>query len=338
MHLFPSKPNARSPLATCPLRLTNLRLINLPLSIFLSALFVSCDAQVNTSPDDTYQRSHPEAFANYWYAGTAEINHFDLTQNRYGEPRDGDAVLIYVTEDFLTKEQVKKESGDGDAVSVLKLNFTKKFITGIYDYSIMTSIFTPVDYMKNPVTLKASFSSQDWCGQSFGQMNMKDGKLNYEVRSYFQAEGDVNTAIDATYLEEDIWTRIRLEPQMLPLGKIKMVPSQEFMRLYHKELEAYDAVAQLMLQVNENRGNNAKELYIYTLKFPDLDRELRIRCESKFPFKVLGWEEILNASTTEKMTVTTATLTETIKNPYWQNNSNKKEALRDSLGLRYEMR
>ena len=62
-------------------------------------------------------------FNDYWYAGKAEITRYELQQARYGELRKGDAVLIFVTEDFLTDKQVKYEFGDsGKATSVLKLN------------------------------------------------------------------------------------------------------------------------------------------------------------------------------------------------------------------------
>lgn len=305
------------------------------LLILLSFLaLISCEAQVNTSPDDPYQASHPEAFAKYWYAGDAEINHYELDQARYGEVRIGEAVLIFVTEDFLAKEQVKKEFGDKPATSVLKLNFMKKFITGIYDYSIMTSAFTPIEFRKFPSTLKVTFSAQDWCGQSFGQMNLRDRKLNFQTRSYFQAEGDMDQSLDATYIEDDIWNRMRLEPQTLPLGKIEMVPSLEFIRLKHKELKAYTCEANLFLQVNDDKAGG--EFYSYQLTYPELDRKLVVTCESRFPFKILGWKETWNASSSDPQ-ISEARLTKTVKKPYWILHSNKEKALRDSLGLRYQI-
>ncbi len=305
--------------------------------IFLLFIFTACDGQVNTSANNSLEQSLPDEFSKYWYAGKAELNHFDLSQIRYGEKRQGEAVLIYVTEDFLTEEQVKREFSDAKSVSVLKLNYLKKFITGIYDYSIMTSIFTPIEFRKHPATLKLTFSSQDWCGQSFAQMNMRNGKLNYEQRSYFQAEGDISESIVATYVEEDVWTRMRLEPQMLPLGKIKMVPSLEFMRLNHKDLKAYDAVATLVLQVNETNTKGEKELYIYSISYPELDRTLKIACQSIFPYKILSWEETENASDPSKAMITKAVSTNLKRLPYWELNKNANQSYRDSLGLKYKL-
>ena len=42
-----------------------------------------------------------KAFKTYWYAGEAEISSYKLEQERYGEMRDGHAILVYVTEDFF---------------------------------------------------------------------------------------------------------------------------------------------------------------------------------------------------------------------------------------------
>ncbi|MGB2232526.1 MAG: septum formation inhibitor Maf, partial [Flavobacteriaceae bacterium] len=82
-------------------------------------------------------RTLTKAFKKYWFAGAAEISSYTLTQSRYGELRSGDAVLIYVTEDFLPNTQVKANNSGENTIKVLKLNATKNFKTGIYPYSIM---------------------------------------------------------------------------------------------------------------------------------------------------------------------------------------------------------
>ncbi|MBW1902875.1 MAG: septum formation inhibitor Maf, partial [Deltaproteobacteria bacterium] len=113
-----------------------------------------------------YNRPTGEEFNNYWFQGLAEISRFDLEQARYGEIHKGDAVLIYVTEEFFTDKQVKSELGkQPGAVPVLKLNFVRNFITGIYPYSMMSSIFTPVNRRQHPQSLKVTTSIQEWCGQ-----------------------------------------------------------------------------------------------------------------------------------------------------------------------------
>ncbi|MCA1761410.1 MAG: septum formation inhibitor Maf [Cryomorphaceae bacterium] len=308
---------------------------NILSTIFVLLVLTACEAQVEPNTQPSAEVQQPENFGDYWYAGEAEIAKYNLTQSRYGQERRGDAVLIFVTEDFLPEKQVKKEFGEKEGISVLKLNKLKKFVTGIYDYSIMTSVFTPIDYRVYPATMKTTFSSQDWCGQSMGQMNLRSGKLQYQVRSYFQAEGDKDISLDATYIEEDVWTRIRLEPQMLPRGEIDMVPSQEYLRLHHRELKPYKAKASLVLQVNDDKAEN-REFYIYKITYPELDRTLEIICESEFPFEILEWSETLSGK--EEKEVTTATLSTKIRAPYWEYNSNENKALRDSLGLVFDLK
>ena len=41
-----------------------------------------------------------EQFKAHWFDGYAEISSYSIDQSRYGEIREGNAVLIYVTEDF----------------------------------------------------------------------------------------------------------------------------------------------------------------------------------------------------------------------------------------------
>lgn len=94
-------------------------------------------------------------FTDYWYSGKAELSSYELKQSRYGEIRTGEVVLVFVTEPFSLKKQVKLDNptkAGKDNVSVLKLNQVRKFKTGIYDYSIMTSTFTPVDLLEHPNT------------------------------------------------------------------------------------------------------------------------------------------------------------------------------------------
>jgi len=134
-------------------------------------------------------------FNDYWYAGEAEITSYELVQARYGEKRNGQAVLIFVTEDFLPDLQVKDESSSGEGISVLKLNYTKKFYTGIYPYSMMSSVFTPVKNEDYPSTLKVSTSSQEWCGHTYLQVNHENEAYRVTGHSYFESEADQETII-----------------------------------------------------------------------------------------------------------------------------------------------
>ncbi|MDH3649991.1 MAG: hypothetical protein OEQ53_09920, partial [Saprospiraceae bacterium] len=75
--------------------------------------------------------SQDSPWAEYWYAGTAELNVFEVEQARYNEVHPGQTVLVFVTEDFLTDKQVKNESAPKkQSTSVLKTNLIRNFTTG----------------------------------------------------------------------------------------------------------------------------------------------------------------------------------------------------------------
>lgn len=258
-------------------------------------------------------------FKEYWYTGEAEITSYQLEQVRYGELRDGKAVLVFVTEDFLPKQQVKADNYGKDNSPILKLNATKNFNTGIYPYTIMQSTFYPVSNTKH--ALKLSCSIQEWCGHVYTQLN---NRAQFEVmsHSYFENEADQKFEINKTILENELWTQLRLDPSSLPTGNLEVIPSLEFIRLKHVELKAYNAKAEL----NDST---------YTISYPELDRSLTIHFNGKFPYDILGWEEQFKSGfgINAKSLTTTATKLKTIKSAYWSKNSNANEVLRDTLGL-----
>jgi hypothetical protein len=294
-------------------------------SVLFSLLFptlVAASCQQNGSGDKTYER---DDFKQYWYAGKAEVNSYNLVQSRYGEPRKGKAVLIFVTEDFSERKQVKLDDpskASNDKVSVLKLNFTKNFITGIYPYSMMQSVFTPVVRTEHPASLKLSMSSQEWCGHVYTQINLRNGKYDVSSYSYFEQEGDAKFSLKKTLLEDEIWNLIRLDPNGLPIGNIEIIPGLFFTRLRHLELKPESATASL---------SKSGDTIIYSISVPGHSRTLTIMYEDKFPHKILGWTEQFKER--EVMQETKASLDETLTIDYWTKNKNEFQYLRDSLNL-----
>jgi hypothetical protein len=274
----------------------------------------------NTAPK---RNTLSEEFKNYWYAGKAEITSYKLEQARYGELREGKAVLIYVTEPFLADKQVKADQSNPNNVSVLKLNSTKNFITGIYPYSIMNSSFYPV--ADNQHAIKLTTSIQEWCGQVYAQLNNRE---NFEINSfsYFESEGDQTMELDKTHLENEIWNKIRINPNALPQGKIRMIPSLDYIRLAHIEIKDYDANAELTTE-----GGNST----YQITYPELDRILAITFSSSFPYSIGNWSESYKSGFGPNAQILTskAIKLKTLKRAYWQENKNSDVFLRDSLGL-----
>lgn len=264
-----------------------------------------------------------QEFKKYWYAGNAEITSYTLEQARYGEVREGSAVLIYVTEPFLPEVQVKADKSNSDNIPVLKLNATKNYVTGIYPYSIMSSTFYPV--YDNQHALKTSLSIQEWCGHVFSQLNNRD-KFEFTSHSYFEGEADQNTIVDKAFLENELWTKIRINPENLPTGEIQIVPSLEFFRVKHQEVKVLSAIASL---------KNTNDISTYTLDYGNGLRKLTINFTTSFPYTIESWSEEFKSGygPNAKLMTSKATKLKSLKTPYWRQNSNKDVFLRDSLGL-----
>ena len=177
--------------------------IRLLIVIFIS----SCGSSVSQQP----KSASSSDFNSYWYGGEAEITSYELEQARYGEVHKGTAVLVFVTEPFSKNKQVKLDNWrdqSEDNVSVLKLNMTKKFLTGIYPYSMMMSTFTPVSYDQYPQTFKVTTSSQEWCGHTWMQLNLQKKDYHLKAFSYFESEGDVEEKIGEVMIEDELWAKV----------------------------------------------------------------------------------------------------------------------------------
>lgn len=262
------------------------------------------------------------AFKAYWYDGKAEITSYQLKQARYGEIREGKAVLVFVTEPFRPDTQVKADRPDANSISVLKLNSTKDFITGIYPYHILTSTFFPL--RAGDHALKVSAGVQEWCGQVYTQLNNR-GQFQIKLHSYFEGEADREISLPPAHLENEIWTKIRINPQTLPVGDLRVIPALEYLRLLHKEINPYTATASLV----QNQD------YTYTLHYPELNRTLVIRFAVNFPYEILGWTETYpdGLSPNASLLTSQAEKITTLKTAYWKKNALIDVSLRDSLGL-----
>ena len=269
-----------------------------------------------------------EAFKQKWFVGQAEITSFDLQQARYGEMRNGTAVQIFVSEDFSANKLVKLDDPNStpEKATVLKMNFTKKFNTGIYPYSMMVSSFVPVNITANGHPLKVSCTSQEWCGHTFSQIENKGGKYDYTLHSYFEKEGEQKSTHEATFTEDEMWNRIRINPENMPHGKIKIIPGLFYLRLSHKAFAATDAIANLQ---------KTDSISSYSIEFSEHQRKLVIHFKSAFPHEILGWEESYpdGFGSEKKMLTTIAKKKKTIWLDYWKRNSNADSFYRDSLQL-----
>ncbi|GAA4437739.1 hypothetical protein GCM10023188_32280 [Pontibacter saemangeumensis] len=300
---------------------------------YLFLLFsVAACSQLNDEAARSERSVDFDAFGDYWYQGKAELNTYDLEQYRYGEKRSGEAVLIFVTEDFSRQKQVKLDNPqehEADAQKVLKLNMTKNFLTGIYPYSMMLSAFTPV-YDKVPA-VKMAGSVQEWCGQTYTQLNQQAGQYQVRLHSYFEQEGDQQLTLDAR-AEDDIWNLIRLNPKEVPNGQLRLIPGLLDLRLTHIPFAAHTATVALAPAEQAMAGFAANQLSTCTVTYTDYPRELRIFFTSAFPYEIAGWEEVRKLENGQQE-VSRATRKAIMLQDYWTKNGNAFQPLRRELRL-----
>jgi hypothetical protein len=271
------------------------------------------------------------AFWERWSDGQAELDGYRVTMPRYGEPRDGHVVLVYVTEEMNQKTLVKDDTGavppDQKEV-VLKLNHTLKFRTGIYPYSVMTSVFSPVGSAGRErfAPVKISFTAQEWCGHVFQMVTPTLDAFSSILHSYFSVEGDREdhvTTEPLTLYEDALWIQLReLDGPFEGGGDWEgyVVPSLWQLRKTHRLAEPVKATI-----TREEAEVDGTPITRFTLRYADYSRTWDI--EGAEPHRILAWR----TSDGEE-----GTLTGTVRLPYWQLNANGDERYLAELGLSEE--
>jgi len=207
----------------------------------------------------------------------------------------------------------------------------RKFTTGVYDYSMFTSTFTPLDRQQFPKTLKVSSSSQEWCGNMYLQLNYRDGMYKTELRSYFEGEGDQNVTINDGILEDELFNILRMDPNTLPQGDFRLIPSANYIQLKHAKLASVSAKGTLKNYTEkEFSGTNLKE---YVVAMPSLQRTLKIVFEQEAPYKIVGWLDAYPSAFDKKVRISKVTLQRQKMLDYWSKNALKDATLRKELGI-----
>ena len=303
------------------------------LSIILFILFSSCKDQANSQSTNSDNLLNYENLINsdYWNDGKAEIATYELVQNRYNALHPGNVIMIFVTEDFLTDKQVKNESYTStNSTKVLKNIQIKNFTTGVYEYNLHTSTFTPLDRNKLN-TLKVTNSMQEWCGTTFRQLNNKDSKYELQVRSYFEGEGDVEFKLAEVVLEDEFMNLIRISPSLLPIGEFEIISSLNFLSLRHKEPKVEKAKATTKKYTgNEFTGKNLNE---FSYSIESQYRKVKIVFENESPHQIVGYKESYPSAFDGEVRTTVAKLKEIKRLKYWGLNNPEDKNIRKELGL-----
>ena len=280
--------------------------MRIPIAIGLvTSLFIVACSNTNF----TVAQKSDKSFNTTWYAGKAEVATYSLQQSRYGKKRNGKAILIGVTEDFNPKLQVKANGVSGTTFSVFKTNFIKRFTTGLYDYSTMTSTFLPVHTDSLQYPIKISASSQDWCGHTWMQINTHKEDFECTIHSYFETESYRNFYREKLFSADQVFAQIKMAPNTLPTGSFKMYLESITYRFEHKDYQAIDAKGILV--------SSSDTTFTYAIETND--RLLEFNFGKQQPHVIYSWKESLKNC--EEDNITEGKLIKTEFLPYWKMNT-----------------
>lgn len=285
------------------------------------------DAAAFTGVEGSPEATASSRFWDHWGDGRAELSSYRVTLSRYGEHREGELVLIYVTEPHDRRTWIKDDDAESPhRVEVLKLNASWKFLTGIYPYSVMTSVFSPVDDWGGerfrPV--KIALSVQEWCGNYVHQLWTGPGALRELRVSYFAGQGErleTRGVPPGTLYEDGLLTQLReLDGAFAGGGdwEGRIVPSLWNVRRGLAPAEPVPAT----ITRRDSVAPDDRRITRFTLRYGDYSRTYDV--EAAEPRRILGW------TTTAGDTVE---LAETRRLPYWRLNDRDGVRYRSELGL-----
>lgn len=271
-------------------------------------------------------------FYEHWGDGRAELSSYDVIQPRYGELRKGYGVMIFVTEDIHRDTYIKVESPtpDDKRLYVLKLNNVLKFNTGIYDYSVMSSVFAEVEGAEYPFALrKVSLSAQEWCGHVFDELQVRSGRVKGQLNSYFEREGrrDYHFERARDFASEDgLLIRMReLKGELLEVGqrmKVQLLPGLWALRMAHGEHALVAATLSKAAAVEVESAGAVLSAYVWTLETEAGWKKYWV--EKAYPHRILRWQYSDGGR---------GELKKTIRVPYWSLHDNAHEIYRAELGI-----
>lgn len=288
----------------------------------LALALTACTASTAAPPAPAL----PSGFWDHWGDGKAEVSAYALTQPRYGEDRRGEAILVFVTENFDEAARVKSDRGGPGTLPVMKLNDIRDFQTGIYDYHAMTSVFVPLTgALPAGTPAKVSFSMQEWCGHMADQLVVRGDGVQRALHSYFEGEGDqvgpTDLPVDALYADAlPVVARGLVGEVGLWSGAV--VPRLLDLRLHHRPLGA--SSGELSVGPTQARTVPAGTFTVTPVTLTQQGGATTLYVETAPPHRVIGWE---------RSDGEVGAMTGSLRTAYWNQAHEGAERLRAQLGL-----
>ena len=243
---------------------------------------------------------------------------------RYGHLHVAELALIYVTEPFSRRSLIKDDAAqNAERMDVLKVNISEKFLTGVYPYSVLTSVFCPVDALRTErfQPAKITLSAQEWCGHVFAGVWPDEREMVHRGFSYFANEGDTDERIPITantLFEDALLIQLRELDGAFNGGRDwegMLVPALWRQRRAHRPLRAQPA---RIVKSTDSEGATTR----FVLTSPDYSREFTV--ERTATKRIVSW----HTSDGEQARMIRAT-----RLPYWELHNPGDESRRAEFGL-----
>jgi hypothetical protein len=208
-------------------------------------------------------------------------------------------------------------------MDVLKVNISEKFLTGVYPYSVLTSVFCPVDAMRAErfQPAKITLSAQEWCGHVFTGLWADERSFTHKGFSYFASEGDTNETVaiaENTLYEDALLVQLRELDGPFNAGRDwqgPLMPALWRQRRAHRPLRPQDA---RIVRSTASEG----ELTRFVISSGEYQREVMV--ERTGAKRIVSWQ----SSDGEHARLIRAT-----RLPYWGLHNPGDEVHRAEFGL-----
>jgi hypothetical protein len=216
-------------------------------------------------------------FQKYWKIQNIEQAKFILLED---STVIGEATLSFSLKDF------GKDQPNG-IIKSLSTNFTQKINQENYNYSEITTTITPLNAPVYPHAMAITSSTQSNDITDFSSFQPQPKSYLFISRNSQNPEKEIREISEKIHLEDEIWAKIRMNPDGLPQGEFEMIPSLGYWNKTHESPNAQEVKAEL----KSVEGN--PKLKNYTLDYPELKRKLEITFDANFPFQIIEFQETI---------------------------------------------
>jgi hypothetical protein len=220
-------------------------------------------------------------FQNYWKMQGVEQTKFILVED---STVIGEADLSFSLKDF------GKDQPNG-IIKSLSTNFTQKINQENYHYSEITTAITPLNSLIYPHAMAITSSTQSNDVTDFSSFQPQPKSYLFISRNSQNPEKETREISEKIHLEDEIWAKIRMNPDALPQGEFEMIPSLGYWNKIHESPNAQEVKAEL----KSVEGN--PKLKVYSLDYPALRRKLDIIFGAKPPYLIFQFKETIEGKT-----------------------------------------